>query len=661
MMRLRRDLVDAAGAPAADLRRRKSYKTLLHNALLPCLAAAALLTAGTATAAKAPPAPKAPKAEKAPATTKAPPARPTYTMDNDPVRLGNRQLEKLAWADARARFDEAIAAGYHVDEAAYGLGVCDLREGRYKDAEAHFGEALAVRGGAWADARAELGLLLLRRGQTEPAANAFDEAAAADGKCWAANYGNALLLLDKGEWEKARDLAAAAKEPKGVLRGEDRWHHVRALVFLANGAVAQAAVEALQAQTLDPVDPRYTELVARVYEQQGNDELAVAAWEELLAVPGAEVPAATLDQVGRLYAKVGRPNEAREMYERAAQADSTYTPVLKNLAELYRRAKRPQNAARTWLRYVQVAPGDLDGQLGLAGAMQELGRFDEAAAAAKAALGLSPDLPAARLLLAQTGLRARDQGVRDEAGALAETMLAAPAPVPAGWTLDDQLTLADWQGSRKREGDALVSLARAAAMDSTAASVPYQQGLLQLRAGHTQEAAAAFQRALVLDPQWAGAQLNLGIARYQGGDPRAAIPEFRRATVLNPESTQARLLLGQALAAVDSLPAAEREYRAVLEREPQNAKALRGVGFCRLRAADYAGAARAYEQSTGSEPGNADGWAGLGSAQLGLGRLDAAGAAFAKARAIDPQNNMLKTGSELLNQARNAGKEASSR
>ena len=57
------------------------------------------------------------------------------------------------------------------------------------------------------------------------------------------------------------------------------------------------------------------------------------------------------------------------------------------------------------------------------------------------------------------------------------------------------------------------------------------------------------------------------------------------------------------------------------------------------------------------EPDNADGWAGLGSARLGQSRLDAAGAAFNKARAIDPNNAMLKTGSELLNQARNAGKD----
>ncbi|MBM4130909.1 tetratricopeptide repeat protein, partial [bacterium] len=123
----------------------------------------------------------------------------------------------------------------------------------------------------------------------------------------------------------------------------------------------------------------------------------------------------------------------------------------------------------------------------------------------------------------------------------------------------------------------------------------------------------------------------------------------------------ARLLLAQALAGVDSLAAAEKQYRQVLALEAGNARAQRGLGFCRLRAGDYAAAAAAYEQSTQGEPGNADGWAGLGSARLGQGRLDAAAAALAKARAIDPQNPMLRTGTELLNQARSAGKDSSSR
>ncbi len=580
---------------------------------------------------------------------------PSYTLDNDPIRLGNRQLEAGEWDAAAAQFKAAVEAAYRLDEAHFGLGLTALRQGRYEDAEEHFQDALKARGGAWAEPRAELGLLLLRRGEATQAADAFDEAAAADPKCWAARYGQALLLLQAGDWEKGRDLLETAKDRKGVLKGEDRYHHAKALMFLANGAIAQAEIEALRAQNLDPVDPRYTALVARVYQEQGHDELAVNAWEQMLAMPGVSPRADTLLELGRLYAKVGRPNDARQKFEEAGAADSTFTPALRELAELYRRAKKPELAARTWLRYAQVAPQDIEAHLGLASAMKELGRNDDAAAAAAKALELKPGHSVATLTYLQAGLRARDQALRDRAGAAAE--LATAAGTPDGWLLDDQFALAEWQQSQKREQDALVTLQRAAQMDTTSSSVPFQMGLLEMKAGRTAEAAAHFGNAISRDPNQAAAHLNLGIARYQGGNPRAAIGDFRRAVAINGDQVTARLLLAQALAAVDSLKSAEAEYREVLVREAGNAKAQRGIGFCRLRAGDYAAAAEAYESSTQTEPDNADGWAGLGSARLGQSRLDAAGAAFNKARAIDPNNAMLKTGSELLNQARNAGKD----
>lgn len=586
---------------------------------------------------------------------------PVYTLDNDPIRLGNRQLEAGDWNAASLLFSAARVAGYRMDEAYFGLGTCALRLGQYAQAEGDFRQALAARGGAWPAAEAELGLLALRRGRFDAAQASLAAAAAAEPKSWPARYGQALLALRQGDWEGARDLAESAKNRKGVLEGEDRYHHVRALVFLANGALAQAEVEAMQAQNLDPLDPRYTELVARIHLEQGHDELAIAAWEQLLAQDGAAPGAETLHELGRLYAKAGRPNEARARFEQACAADSTFTPALRDLAELYRRAKKPEQAARTWLRYAQMVPGDIEAQLGLAAAMGELGRHDEAAAAAARALALDANRAEAQLAFQQAGLRSRDADLRAQAGAAAEARQAGGALPPAGWTLADQFALAEWQQAQERPEAALATLLAAARMDSTSSSVPFQMGLLELRAGRTAEATTHFGRALALDPQSGAAQLNLGIARFQGGDARGAIADFRAAVAGDGANATARLLLAQALAASDSLPAAEQQYRQVLALEPANAKAQRGLGFCRLRAGDYPGAAAAYEQSTRDEPGNADGWAGLGSARLGQGRLDAAQSAFAKARAIDPQNPMLRTGSELLNQARNAGKDSSSR
>ena len=71
-------------------------------------------------------------------------------------------------------------------------------------------------------------------------------------------------------------------------------------------------------------------------------------------------------------------------------------------------------------------------------------------------------------------------------------------------------------------------LMHAAAIDSSLAAVPFQQGLLELRRNQPQAAAAAFTRAVALQPDNAANYLDLGIARFQAGHPDSAIADFRR-------------------------------------------------------------------------------------------------------------------------------------
>ena len=412
----------------------------------------------------------------------------------------------------------------------------------------------------------------------------------------------------------------------------------------------------MRAQVLNPADPQHAQLVARIYRQLGHKALAITAYEDALATPGLVPTAPFLHDLGRLYEDEKRFNEASERYLQAVAADSTYAPAMKDLADLYDRAGRFDMAAGTFLRYLDLVPGDLAARLCLGDCLLELGRFDQAAAAAGIAWSEGLDDPMAGFTFATAGIRAHSDTLRDHA---AEVMISLLDESGGGyaWQTEDLLELAAWQVDHKDHEGARKTLTRAEGLAPEDPRIPFQLGLAELAAGRAPEAVEQCQKAAALDPAAPANFLNLGIARYQAGQVEESIPAFRQAAALRPDLVIARLLLAQALAATGSLPDAEMEYRGILELEPRNAKALRGVGFCRLRAADYPGAVKAYTQATEADPANADGWAGLGNARLGAGDLDAAEAAFAKAKAIDPQNIMLRTGTQLLDQARNGGKE----
>jgi tetratricopeptide (TPR) repeat protein len=573
-------------------------------------------------------------------------------MDTDPVRLGEKALEAGDLVAAKTYFQEAVANNHKVPRAMFGLAEITIREGQYPDAEAYYRKAIAASGGPFPQANAGLGLLLLRLGRDQEAAQEFDTALAADSDLWTAHYGKARLLMAEQKWSQAKKELDRGQKLRGLAEGEEKYRYGMALYQLETGDVASAEKSALLAMHLNPTDPEYGTLVGRIYEMDDNTTLAINAYEQALATPGMTPTAPMLTNLGQLYRQEKRYNEARDRLTQAVVVDSTYTPALKDLGELYRLAKQHDKAARVYLRYIQLEREDRQALLDLADSCYEIRRYGQAVAAGRTARQMAPDDQMARFQFARAGIYSSDDDVKAEAAPL---MTDLPRDLP--WQANDFVALAAWQTSRKKYPAALQSLEQAVALDPEQPHIPFQRGVVHLRLSQPDLAVSDFREAVQLNPESAANHLNLGIASYQAGQLPDARAAFQQAVAVDPDQTMARLLLAQVLAATNALPAAEKEYREVLNREPDNAKAMRGLGFCRIRQADYAAAIAAYRDATGAEPGNADGWAGLGSAYLGSQNLAEAEAAFAKARAIDPKNIMLVKGTELLNQAKAAGKE----
>jgi tetratricopeptide (TPR) repeat protein len=578
-------------------------------------------------------------------------AQKSYRYEDDPIRAGNKALEENRLDEAKVKFEEALAASYQTPKAKFGLAEVDARTGRLDEAEALYREALDMskRSGqnAFAEAHAGLGIILIDAEKWPEGTEHIMEARKQNGGYWPGIYGEARVLIHDKKLDKAKSQLDFGASRRGVGQGEDLYHRGLAIYYIASNDLKAAETEALNALHLNPSDPRNGKLVALVYEKRNVPALAINACEEVLRTPGFTPTASFLHYTGTLYQKAEKYNEAREKYVAAVALDSTYTPVLKDLAGLLLLAKQYDRASQVYLRYVSLQPDDIEARVGLAESLSEAGRYKQALAAANQAMQADSTRWDVRLAYARAAIRSRSK--TDQAHAVA---MYAALPDSAKLGAEDHTLIAAQQVDTQQMDLARHNLNQAMALDSTYAEAYFQTGLLHFKNQHPDSAITYFRQAIRHDPKKPLYFLNLGVAHFQLKQLDKSVPAFRNALALDQKLVIGHVLLGQALVSEDSLAAAQASYEKALTIDPANGKALRGLGFIHLRNSDYEDAANAYKMSTASEPKNADGWAGLGQAYLGMRNLDDAESAFRKAQAIDPNNATLKRGMETLNKAR---------
>lgn len=180
-------------------------------------------------------------------------------------------------------------------------------------------------------------------------------------------------------------------------------------------------------------------------------------------------------------------------------------------------------AARFYLRAIELEPAHALAYGNLAVVLEQQGRRDEALAAVARAIELRPshgDFHYNRARLLDAG------GAEDEAVAAYEQVLALD-PINA---------------------DAHVNL-----------------GAIHQRRGDLEAAERAYTAALAIDDRLTGALNNLGVLQASRGDLQAAIASFRAAAAAGGESSSARLNLVRALADAGRISAALAEAEAVYD------------------------------------------------------------------------------------------------
>lgn len=320
---------------------------------------------------------------------------------------------------------------------------------------------------------------------------------------------------------------------------------------------------------------------------------------------------------------------------------------------------------------LQLAPKGNNWRYYLAFVLQEIGRFEEAAAEYRRVIDLRPDFVPAQLRLADTLFKAGDlQGARENW----ETVIARQPASAAALAGLGRISLAegDYYGAIDRLQRALqlqpgatrlyhpLAMALRGQGDAEAAAAALEKrgdrnpgfndplmeqlsGLSQsaqyylvpalkaAKAGRHAEAAGLFRKVLEIDPGDAAAHAALARVLESLGDLEASMRETRLALELDPQLTVALYQKGVLHERAGDDAAAVAAYKQVLEREPDYAEPRLLMANALMRRGDYAEAAAHYEELTRALPDNLQAHYFLALAHLASGNCEQSFAPLSKA------------------------------
>jgi tetratricopeptide (TPR) repeat protein len=533
---------------------------------------------------------------------------------------------------------------------AYNEGLAAFRLGRFEDAEAAFGRALAVRPGFLrvnvAGALANRGAAALNLGDSaaaradleagvdgfgpspdeggDPALNlartylarwhllngdASDALppldAALEGQ---ADLASALAARAEANWQMG-DLAAASRDATAALEagfeGGDlarrqvlaAAHAVRGAVHLLGGETEAALADAAAALGENAAQPMAYAVRGGVWLRQGEIEDAYADAETALALE-ADAPTSGVGPLA-LTVRAGARLAAGQTSLAAADAQEAHQ-------------------AAPWLAWAHALH---------AAAAWQLGDLEAAAAQSEAALALDPGAPLA--LAAPAGIALAEHRLED-ALAAAEEALAADAGDGQGLLLAvraavhllshrPQQALADAAEAQRLQPFLALGYAAGAAagVDLVASTGP--------EAADLEAALEAAERAVALDPSLALGFAARAGARLLQSQVMDGLADAEQAVELDPDLAPAHLWLGVAHLRLGRLEMAESDLEAALALDPGLALAQAYRSMLALSQEDAEEALALAEEALVQDPALVLGLTTHASALVWMGDLDAAG------------------------------------
>jgi protein O-GlcNAc transferase len=322
-------------------------------------------------------------------------------------------------------------------------------------------------------------------------------------------------------------------------------------------------------------------------------------------------PGAALLETATGLHRAGDLAAARRLYAEVLAADPAHDLAAFRLGLIELQEGRAEAATALIGRAAGRVPDNPRYQLGLAQALQVLGRWPAAAEALRRVLELEPDSVDAQIDLGVVLQRGGEQA-------------AAAAAYRAAL-------------SQKRDDPrALGNL-----------------GALLRELGELEEATRLLEAAARLEPDAASHAINLGIVRCERRDFAAAESILRAVLAREPDNADAAFNLGNALRGLGRPREAIDQYREAAAHRPGHAEALNNLGNAYKETGDIAAAMAAFDAALAARPSYTAAINNAGCLLRTLGRLDEAEDMLRRGLGIDPRHPALHD--NLANVLKDAG------
>ncbi len=187
----------------------------------------------------------------------------------------------------------------------------------------------------------------------------------------------------------------------------------RAIAAYESGAWPEAETACAEILASAPEQPDALQILGNIRARSGDTRAAEPLFERARAAAPGNI--FILNSLGGVYASNGRLAEAREALEAALRIDGKFPWALQNLGGILMQVGERAGARRCFEQALKTDPGHVESIASLADLAEKENRLDEARTLAEKALSHAPDLPAARLVLAQLDLRTGDYGAVETA------------------------------------------------------------------------------------------------------------------------------------------------------------------------------------------------------------------------------------------------------
>jgi len=265
--------------------------------------------------------------------------------------LGMALFKLENFIEAETAFEKARTIRAEATDVLYHLALCKLHLGKNPEAESLLHQVVKYKP-RFAQALYVLGLLRFEDGDPETGIGLLKQALGINPHLTEAERDLGLMYIDQEEWESAEELFQRLGDS-------------------------------------NPEDPDLYCFVGRSHLGRGNLEAACKDFE--LALRQAPDNLYALQGLSRCYVKLGRPEKAQPLLDRALKAHPGFPDLWKLQGSVHFKSGRYGDAETAYRNAIEGAPRDPEAKLGLAIVLRNLGRSEEAGSILRDLEQLYPD------------------------------------------------------------------------------------------------------------------------------------------------------------------------------------------------------------------------------------------------------------------------------